>query len=478
MLYGSDLKSKLKSAIVYAMLGFLILVGWAVGSPPGSSPDEDIHLSSTWCYAKYQGANCESIPLRVIEIGKCYFLDSGTNSNCEKNIANIEAPPERFYSGNNYYNFFSNFVSLNSIDNSTVSLRIVNSFLSSLAIFVVVLLTSRAIYIPFLISWLVVNIPLGFFILSSVNPSSWLYIFAFMFLPLTYRIFARPFSIPLFAFKILAIITAFLLALEARFETLMFAAVFSASLLPIIFSSDIKNQIVRSVLYIFTFFVTARLAVMIWNYSKLVDYRDYEIGKWEILTNLPSIITGAFGGWGLGSLETTMPPITHIGSFVTIILLVFFSLRFINGSEAISLLLLGIFLVLIPSFVLVQSKLRVGEWLQPRYILPIFYVIIGLSLIVIFKSLNLQSLVVILNLVSFISTLTFAFALHTLYRRYTVGLDQFNLILTDKDSWWWNQPLYAKPILLYVTTVIVYLIFWIMIKKDIKSNRVVRSSKD
>ena len=478
MLSGTDLKIKLKSAIVYSILGFLILVGWAVGSPPGSSPDEDIHLSSAWCYAKYQGANCESIPLRIVEIGKCYFLDSGTNSNCEKKISIIEVPPERFYSGNNYYNFLSNFVYLDNIDKSIVLLRITNSLLSCLAIFFVVLLTSRVVYIPFLICWLVVNIPLGFFILSSVNPSSWLYIFSLIFLPITYSIFTKPISLTLSMIKIVAIGTTFFLAYEARYETLMFAAVFSAASIPILFIPKIKNQIIRSTLYIFTFLVTARLAVMIWGYSKLVDYRDFEISKWEILTNLPSIITGVFGGWGLGSLETTMPPVTYIGSFVTVISIIFFALRFVNGAEAISLFLLTTFMVLIPFFVLVQSKLRVGEWLQPRYILPIFYVIVGLSLIVIFKSINVASLGVVVNILSLFSSLAFIFGLHTLYRRYTVGLDQFNLFFHDNNSWWWNQSLYTRPVLFYLIAVTAYLIFWVLIRKEVLSNEMIRSKSN
>jgi hypothetical protein len=278
--------------------------------------------------------------------------------------------------------------------------------------------------------------------------------------------------------KIVVIGTIFFLALEARYETLMFAAVFSAASIPIFFIPKIKNQIIRSTLYIFIFLVIARLAVLIWGYSKLVDYRDFEISKWEILTNLPSIITGVFGGWGLGSLETTMPPVTYIGSFVTIISIIFFALRFVNGAEAISLFLLTTFMVLIPFFVLVQSKLRVGEWLQPRYILPIFYVIVGLSLIVIFKSINVASLGVVVNVLSLFSSLAFIFGLHTLYRRYTVGLDQFNLFFHDNNSWWWNQSLYTRPVLFYLTAVTAYLIFWVLIRKEVLSNEMIRSKSN
>ena len=129
-------------------------------------------------------------------------------------------------------------------------------------------------------------------------------------------------------------------------------------------------------------------------------------------------------------------------------------------------------------FVLVQSKLRVGEWLQPRYILPIFYVIVGLSLIVIFKSINVASLGVVVNILSLFSSLSFIFGLHTLYRRYTVGLDQFNLFFHDNNSWWWNQSLYTRPVLFYLIAVTAYLIFWVLIRKEVLSNEMIRSKSN
>ena len=91
-------KHRIKPAIIYSLLSFFILLGWAVGSPPGSSPDEDLHLTSAWCYSKYQGATCEPGPLRLVEVGKCYFKDSGTIATCEKSIPKDEVSPERIYS--------------------------------------------------------------------------------------------------------------------------------------------------------------------------------------------------------------------------------------------------------------------------------------------------------------------------------------------------------------------------------------------
>ena len=471
-------KHKIKPAIIYSLLSFLILLGWAVGSPPGSSPDEDLHLTSSWCYSKYQGATCETVPLRLVEVGKCYFKDSGIIATCEKSIPKDEVSPERIYSDKSYYHFLANFVSLDSIDKSTVQMRIANSFFSSISILVIVLLTSRLIYLPIIISWLVVNIPLGFFLISSVNPSSWLYIFSFLFLPLTYRIFAEKNQAYLFTTKLLILGLTFLLSLNARPDTLLFASIFGITLLPVIFISEVKKLITRIAIYLSTLFISIYLMLSIWSRSNLVNFRESKISSWEIVTSLPSIITGVFGGWGLGSLETTMPPVTYVGSFVIVLALLFYGLRFVNLPEAVSIFLIGLFVFIVPFFVLLRSNLRVGEWLQPRYILPIFYVLIGLSLIIIFRSFHEKSLLIIVNLIFFLSSITFTFSLHTFYRRYVAGLDNFNLFFEKTNSWWWEFSIFPNPFTFFTFTVIVYLVFWITLKREILTNLKTLSSND
>jgi hypothetical protein len=471
-------KHKIKPAIIYSLLSFLILLGWAVGSPPGSSPDEDLHLTSAWCFSKYQGATCETVPLRLVEVGKCYFKDSGTIATCEKSIPKDEVLPERIYSDKSYYHFLANFVSLDSIDKSTVQMRLANSFFSSISILILVLLTSRLVYLPIIISWLVVNIPLGFFLLSSVNPSSWLYIFSFLFLPLTYRIFAEKNQAYLFMTKLLILGLTFLLSLNARPDTLLFASIFGITLLPVIFSSEVKKLRTRIAIYLLTLFISTYLILSIWSRSNLVNFRESKISSWEIVTSLPSIITGVFGGWGLGSLETTMPPVTYVGSFVIVLALLFYGLRFVNLPEAVSIFLIGLFVFIVPFFVLLRSNLRVGEWLQPRYILPIFYVLIGLSLIVIFRSFHEKSLLIIVNLIFFLSSITFIFALHTFYRRYVAGMDNFNLFLEKTNSWWWEFSIFPNPFTFFTFTVIVYLVFWRTLKREILTNLKTLSPKD
>jgi hypothetical protein len=297
-------------------------------------------------------------------------------------------------------------------------------------------------------------------------------------LPMIYKVLSKDRGPNSIAISLLVLILAFLLVREARFDILLFAAIFSTSLLPIIVNYEQMNKGIKTLINLSTLFISSALTVAIWNRSLLVSFRDVKTSNWENLSGVPSLITGVFGGWGLGSLETVMPAITFIVSFVTVLSIIFIALREINISESISLGLLSFFGFIVPLFVLVRSNLRVGEWLQPRYIVPIFYVLLALSLVIIFKTLVTHKLMIFINFIFLMSTITFITSLHTVYRRYTVGLDKYTLTFREPDSWWWNFNYLPSPIIIYILTVIIFFIFWMLIRKDILAASLLVSSDD
>ena len=485
MIKEISVKSKIKSGFVYAILSFLLLTGWSLASPPGSSPDEDLHLSSVWYLKMYPNVKYpehplrdDKIPLRITDAGKCYFKDPNTTSICETNTLLSSPNYSRIVNNSKYYAFLSKFVSPTKIDISTLRIRIVNAFVASVALFFVVLLTPRTISLPVLISWLIVNIPLGFFILSSVNPSSWSYIFSYLFLPLIYKVFSKDRSPNSIAISLLVLVLAFLLAQEARFDILLFAIIFTTSLLPIIFNYEDMNTRFKTLINISALLIASGVTFAIWNRSFLVNFREMKTSNWENLTGVSSLITGAFGGWGLGSLETTMPAITFVVSFATVLSIIFIALRKIDISELISFALLSFFVFIVPLLVLIRSNLRVGEWLQPRYILPIFYVLLALSLLVVFKALTTRKLMIFINFIFLMSTITFMTALHTVYRRYTVGLDNYSLLFIEPNSWWWDFNHLPSPIIVYIFTVFIFIMFWLFVRKDFLAESRLGSSNE
>jgi uncharacterized membrane protein len=94
------IKSRLKTALIVGALSFCISASWAIASPPGSSPDEDAHLTTAWCMSKYGLNDCLQVPIRVVESGKCFLLDAYYLPTCEFGIKKSELTPERILNKN------------------------------------------------------------------------------------------------------------------------------------------------------------------------------------------------------------------------------------------------------------------------------------------------------------------------------------------------------------------------------------------
>ena len=178
----------IKDALVIGVLTFLISAGWAFVSPPGSSPDEDAHLTTIWCQSEYGSKSCAEVPLRVVEIGKCYFLDADAIPNCQNEIPNTSTAPERILSENLYYLTLSKFINSQNIEQSIILMRIFNSLILALIVSFIVLISAQRMAYATVLGIMIVNIPLGYFIISSINSSAWPFIFTSILFPLFYNV--------------------------------------------------------------------------------------------------------------------------------------------------------------------------------------------------------------------------------------------------------------------------------------------------
>jgi hypothetical protein len=160
-----------------------------------------------------------------------------------------------------------------------------------------------------------------------------------------------------------------------------------------------------------------------------------------------------------------MPSINYVLILFVFLALLFRGLKFSNISQTTSLLLQLMFAFLIPLFVIIQSNLKVGEWFQPRYILPIFY---GITIHAIMINLNNLDRKIQLVPIAVISIISFAFALYTTARRYTIGLGNFDLNLKNDSSWWWGFQLLPNPITIIFISCLSYSMLWVYLYKRIK----------
>jgi hypothetical protein len=257
----------------------------------------------------------------------------------------------------------------------------------------------------------------------------------------------------------------FYISSQVRVDVLLFLVIYLVTFIPILFSSDFNEKRTlkflknKKILSGFSFILSIFLLKETWNRSRQVEFRQYEISDWENFTRLPSIITGIFGSWGLGSLEVRMPSITFIIAITVVLSIIFLSFKYANSSEIQALVILIIFAFAIPFFVLVRSNLRVGEWVQPRYILPIFYGIIMLSLLILLRHLNRHNIYTLI-VTSFLITLAYAFAFYTTLRRYTIGLSAYDFNLVNESSWWWSFVYVPSPLVVFLFSVTSYFLLF------------------
>ncbi|HEU4808686.1 MAG TPA: DUF2142 domain-containing protein, partial [Homoserinimonas sp.] len=172
-------------AIYFApALAVIALLAWALASPLGAAPDDDYHLVSTWCAT--DGAYCEPgetdasrvVPEALVH-AHCYAQDALQSAACQESISWTAAPSVETKRGNFvgayppvYYAVMSIFAG-EDVLSSALLMRLINILLFvglTTALFVLLPAVRR----PTLIwAWLVTTLPMGVFILSSNNPSSW-----------------------------------------------------------------------------------------------------------------------------------------------------------------------------------------------------------------------------------------------------------------------------------------------------------------
>jgi hypothetical protein len=171
--------------VIAPLLLLFTLLAWSFSSPVGSSPDEDFHLVSIWC-ATGDDASCvqedgktfAEIPGALAEIA-CFAFDSTVSAECQRELDFAGEPDTTTTRGNFYgaypsgfYAVLSVFVGQN-IEASVLAMRIALS----------VIFTAFASLLFFLLpahrrqtlvwSWVVTTVPVGLFIITSINPSAW-----------------------------------------------------------------------------------------------------------------------------------------------------------------------------------------------------------------------------------------------------------------------------------------------------------------
>jgi hypothetical protein len=374
----------------------VVLLGWIVASPLGSSPDDDYHLASIWCselsylhpcaeFPGEQGGASLLVPAVVIESHICYAFQPDATADCVANVSDTLRLTDRinqvqglYPSG--YYTVMSLFASPD-YETAVFAMRVVNSLMV-----VALLLAFFMIGRPFLqqsalLVLPVLFIPLAAFLFASTNPSSWtitgsVFFFLFGSNALAWESSSRR----RIASLILAILSA-VLAVSSRIDASAF--IFLLALVIIVLAG--RECVLRSKVASGLILGTGVAALMFFILQGLGPAGSPEkIGESEyvgglLVTNVlevPGFLGGVVGGAPLAWLDTRLPGLVSTVGLLAVGALAFWGLAVMGRRKTVATVTLFVAAFGIPVALAQQQRIEVLDFVQARYLLPLVMVLL------------------------------------------------------------------------------------------------------
>ncbi|MGV8876249.1 MAG: DUF2142 domain-containing protein [Rhodoglobus sp.] len=435
-------------------LVFFALVAWALSSPVGSSPDDDFHLTSIWCatgnssYCAPSGDEGTRLVPPAVADPACFAYDAEKSAACQNQLDFSSGAIEETNRGNFaggypevYYGTMSLFVGPD-VQASVLAMRLVNITLFiglGIALYLLLPVKRRQIVVW---QWALTTMPLGLFVLSSTNPSAWALTgvgYGWIALLGFYESHGRNRIVLGGLFLLTAVIAA---GSRSDATILFLLGVAAAAILAF---QNSRYYWFSSLLPIASGIVCALLFRSSRSADAVTSGLENEPGASVIisrlaynLTEVPSIWTGIFGdSWGLGWLDTSMPAVVWVSALAALIGSGFVGARASSMRKNMVIVLGATALALIPVTLLVLAGRDVGEDYQPRYLLPLVVVFVG---VLFFTSkrqaINLTRAQV--WLVVFALSAAQFIALYLNIRRYITGIDALSPDLDAAREWWWD----------------------------------------
>jgi hypothetical protein len=431
----------------------LSLVFWGLSSPVGSSPDDDFHLASIWCGMGERPGVCEQ-PAEGAEPGTRVVPHSLVTANCyadkSDKSASCQGPdfgttPEVTVStgrGNFnvslyppvYYFTMSLFVGPN-VDLSVIVMRIVNS------VIFVGLGTALFLLLPFhrraamLWGGVVALVPFGMFLIPSTNPSGWAIASAVILgiALIGYLESSGRRKVGLGTIAALATV----IGAGARADAASYSGLAIVCALAIAFRRE-RRFLVDAILPLCLAVVSILFYFSAGQSRSIASDSPYNFGL--ALTNflhVPSLWTGAFGGWGLGWLDTAMPPIVWVSVLAAFCLLLSFGLGRRLSRKGIIVTVVFAAVWLVPTAILTKANMDVGQFVQPRYILPLIVMLGTVALLQDRADFAAPSRAQLIAISVGLSVAN-AVALFYNIRRYVSGAAATSWNLDSDVQWWWD----------------------------------------
>lgn len=374
----------------------LVLVGWSVSSPLGSSPDDDYHLASIWCSELSYLHPCEQVagpngdasvlvPAVVIESHVCFAFQPGSTANCVDRVQDTLRLTDRinqvqglYPSG--FYLAMSIFASQD-YATSVFVMRTVNALIVVLLFGAFLFVGRPALTQSALLVLPVMFIPLAAFLFASTNPSSWTIAGSvFYFLFGLNAIVSAPRSAERIASLVLAVLSA-VIAISSRVDASAFIVIITVALgLLVGWRGLLRSRAVASTLLATgvaagAFFFLQGLGPA--GSSTTIGESKYVGGL--LFTNvleIPGFLGGAVGGTPLGWLDTRLPGLVTTVGLLAVGAVAFWGLASMGVRKSITASFLVLAAFGIPVVLAQQQRIPVLEFVQARYLLPLLLVLL------------------------------------------------------------------------------------------------------
>ncbi len=495
-----------RTLVVIAVL--LVPGVWAFASPPGSSPDEDFHLASTWCAWGYETGVCQvnpSNPNNIVDVPKlaiaqtCFAhnpqqsgacqaiaVQTGQTEDCARyaflanrdelctnaktqadlgpiwaGFANFNAsyPPW-------YYDTMHLFVSSHVLT-SIMAMRLVNVAIAALMFFAVFLLSRRSSRQALAASAIATSVPLGLFLIGSVNQSAWGIIsVATFWVALLEGIEQDRWKrrAPLLALAAIAAGMAF----ATRVDVIGYIAI--SFVVALLLSPVAQKLLVRFWYFAAAFAgIVALLGLYLsrvtaqWRVTPHGGPPDRESAMLLLFSNameLPQMWTGSFGlGWGLGQIDTPVPSLVSALVIPVFFFFVFLGLSKTPKMKAVALAFIFVSFSAIVLWTLQGNNMHIGERVQPRYMLPLLYLLVGAAILVPTRETGLRLSRAQRHVIVGALAIAQSVALHFTMRRYITGTDFTHWNLNINVEWWWAGFPAPMTIWLIATIAFAYLAY-------------------
>ncbi|WP_186316527.1 DUF2142 domain-containing protein [Microbacterium sp. BH-3-3-3] len=448
--------------VIVVVAALIALLAWAVSSPPGSSPDDDYHMASIWCGTTDSTDLCEqtgvpserALPADVLEASSCFAFDPDKAANCRLDAESDKLSTRGNWNGEAYppvYYAVMHAFAGHDLSVAVVTIRAVNSVLYVGILALLFVLVPRAGRRALVWGALVTSVPLGVFIVASVNPSSWAVISASGLWLAVWAFFVQSGWRKAGA----GVLTVLLVVIGAgaRGDSAAYSVLALIAGAVIAFRRDrryVRDLLLPVGLVVVAaalFFTAGQSAVV--GGATVVKNDTYTFSELLFinLKALPQLLAGFLGTWGLGWLDTYMPGIVWVTALTVFAGVVFWGLRLGDARKWLALAGVGAGVIAVPLYILMHDGVVVGNGVQPRYVFPLIVMFAGIAVFGFARS-SLGMGRVQLTVAAVGLVVANSVALHVNLRRYVTGLDRVGINLDRDIEWWWNAP--VSPMGLWV----------------------------